>query len=495
MPIFRFTMTMLLLLTTVRAGGGQVVSAPVLEPPSPAPVAGAQTVTQVQSTVALQITTPLAVFYGETVDGLAQVTANDGSPVTGTVSFYDGPTSFCTLTLADGASCPASVATGFSAGTHVFTAAYSGDATHQPATSNAVTVVVKQDTTATTMSSSINPVSAGGSVVYTAQVQGAHGAVAGTVGFFDGTASMGSAVVDSNGRATLSVVMVAPGVHKITTVYAGDANSAGSTSAEMDEEVTARLSPSMTMLNVSADPVTANESATFTAHVTGGTNAPTGMVAFVEGGAMLGSAMLDAAGLAAWSTSSLSVGSHSIVARYAGDVSTEPSVSGVLDVTVDPAAQPSGGFTLTESVVTVTAGGIATIPIKVAPGSIFARAMSVSCSGLPDEASCVLASGALQIRTVAPRDCATPAPYSAAGVGSAGPMLAGLVAILIPKRRRALRSLLAALCAVLAMGASTGCGTGNCTDLGSRPGTYAVTVTGSAGGVSTSQKVKLVVMP
>jgi hypothetical protein len=485
---------MLTLAIAARAGGGQTVSAPVVEKPSSTLTARAQTVTQVQSTVALQITTPLTVFYGEAIDGLAQVTANDGLAVTGTVSFYDGSSSFCTLALADGASCPASVATSFAAGTHIFTAVYSGDATHAPATSNAVTVVVKQDTTATTMTSSANPVAANGNVIYTAQVQGAHGAVAGTVRFFDAAAAMGSATLDGSGRAMLSVLMATPGTHGITAVYAGDANSASSTSAELDEAVTARLTASMIMLNVNADPATAGESVTFTAHVTGGTSAPTGMVEFVEGGTVFGSSALNTAGVAVWRTLSLSVGNHSIVARYSGDMSTEPSVSGVLDMAVN-AAQPSGGFTLGENIVTVNAGGTAVVPIEVAEGSIFARAMSVTCSGLPDEASCLLAAGTLQIRTVAPRDCSTPAPYGVAGVPVAVPMMAGLLAILVPKRRAALRSLLAAFCAVLAMGAATGCSTGNCTDLGSRPGTYTVTVTGSSGGVSVSQKVKLVVKP
>jgi hypothetical protein len=457
-------------------------------------MAGAQTVTQVQSTVSLQITTPLTVFYGEAVDGLAQVTANDGSAVTGTVSFYDGSANFCTLTLADGASCPANIATGFGAGTHVFTAVYSGDAMHTPATSNTVTVVVKQDTTSTTMTSSANPAAAGGNVIYAAQVQGAHGAATGTVEFVDGAASMGSSAIDGNGRAALSVLMVAPGTHAITARYMGAANFAGSMSAELDEGVMAPLTASMTMLNVNTDPMTAGENVTFTAQVAGGATAPTGTVVFVEGGIVLGFSTLNAAGEAAWSTSSLSVGSHSIVARYAGDASTAPSVSGVLDVAVN-AAQPSDGFTLGLSQVTVTAGGTAVIPVKVSAGSVFARAMSLSCSGLPDEASCVLAAGALQIRTVAPRDCSTSAPYGVAGVQIVGPMMAGLLTILVPKRRQALRSLLTLLCAVLAMGAATGCGTGNCTDLGSRPGTYTVTVTGSSGGVSVSQKVKLMVKP
>jgi hypothetical protein len=76
-----------------------------------------------------------------------------------------------------------------------------------------------------------------------------------------------------------------------------------------------------------------------------------------------------------------------------------------------------------------------------------------------------------------------------------GPVLAGLLLFYAPKRRRVLKGLLAVLCAVMTMGAITGCGTGNCTDLGTRPGTYTITVTGSAGGAMMSQKVKLVVTP
>jgi len=489
MPIFRLAMTMLI---TVRAAGGQIASAPVLEPSSSVTVVGAQTVTQVQSTVALQITTPLTVFYGEAIDGLAQVTANDGSAVTGMVTFYDGTTGFCTLTLANGKSCPAGSSTSFGAGAHVFTAAYSGDSTHASSTSNAVTVTVMQDTTSTAVSISTNPVAAGGSVVYAAQVQGTHGAAAGTVGFFDGAASMGSATLDSGGRAALSMLMMTPGTHAITAVYAGNANSAGSTSAELDEVVMASLAASMTMLNVNADPVVAGDSVTFTAHVTGGTSVPTGTVVFVESGTVLSASTLNAAGVAAWSISSLSVGRHSIVARYAGDPSTAPSISGVLDEVVNTA---SDGFTLGESIVTVVAGETAVVPVKVATGSSFAKEISMTCSGLPDEASCSFASGALKISTMGPRDCGTTTPYGVANLPVAAPVLAGLLMIFTPKRRRAMRGLLTAVCAVLAMGAMAGCGMGNCTDLGSRPGSYMVTVMGSSGAAAMSQKVKLVVTP
>ncbi len=478
---------------TTRAEG-QVVSAPVVEPPTTPPTVSSQSAPLVPSTVALQITTSLVVFFGEPIDGLAQVTASDGATVTGTVTFYDGTTSFCTLPLTNGATCPASVATSFSAGTHIFTAVYSGDATHAAATSNAVTVVVKQDTTSTTLGSSLNPVAAGGNVVYTSQVQGAHGTVVGTVEFFDGTASIGRASLDVNGQARLAALIVAGGTHGMTAVYVGNANSASSTSPVLNEVVANPLVASATTLSASANPAVAGDSVMFTAQVSGGAALPTGPVTFVEGGTVLGSAMLDATGAAVWSTSALSVGGHSIVARYAGDASTAASISAVLNEIVS-AASASGGFTLGVSTVTVAAGDTAIVPVQTTAGSIFAKTLNVSCSGLPDEASCSIGADGLRISTMGPRDCGTTVPYNRAGLPIVGPVLAGLLFLFLPKSRWAVKSLFTAVCAVMVLGTMAGCGTGNCTDLGSRPGTYTVTVTGSAGGTSVSQKVKLVVVP
>lgn len=502
------------LLAVSQAGAGQVVSAPVNASPAPGLTAGAQTVTKVAVTVALTITTPTSVFYGQAIDGLALVTATDGSAVTGTVTFYDGTTGFCTLTIAVGASCPPGTETGFGTGSHVFTAVYSGDATHAGATSNAVTVTVAQDTTTTTLASSTNPIPADSGVIYTAAVAGAHGPVSGTVSFFDGNVSMGSTTLDSNGSATLSVLMLSPGDHAITAAYAGNANSTGSTSAILHETVQQSLAASTTTLSASANPAATGENITFTATVTAtpGTHLPNGTVTFVEGGTVLATATLNASGTATWSTSALPKGSHSIVAGYAGDATTAPSLSAPLTELVnDPT--PSGTFTLTVDQITVVAGETAVVPVKVQAGSGFAKAITLSCSGLPDEASCSSASAnaataatstlMLKIKTAAPRDCGTSTPYSSSSPSASlpvapmlsGPMLADLFLILAPKRRRAIRGLLAALCAITAMTAMTGCGTGNCTDLGTRPGTYTITITGSAGGSQVSQKVKLVVKP
>jgi hypothetical protein len=466
-------------------------------------------VTKVPSTVALEVTTPLTVFHSEAIDGLAQVTASDGSAVTGTVTFYDGARSFCTLTLANGASCPEGAEKSFGAGTHVFTAVYSGDTTHDGRTSNAVTVTVKQDSTTTALGSSANPVAVGGGVVYTATVAGAHGPVGGAVTFLDGSVAMGTTTLNGSGTAALSVLMLVGGDHAITARYAGDANTVGSTSPVLRELVQGALASSTTTLSASANPVVAGANVSFTARVVtaGGKTAVNGAVTFVEGDAVLGSAALNE-GAAAWNTSSLSVGGHNIVAHYAGDAMTAGSVSAALNLVVnqEQAGQgPGTGLTIGTGTITVAAGDTSGVPVVVNMGSGMAKAVSLSCSGLPEEASCSYVSGSsgaaagagtatLKISTSAPRDCGSSMPYGVPAKSALVPV-AGLLLVLVPGRRRAIRGLLSVVCSVVVMGTMTGCGTGTCTDLGTRPGTYTITVSGSMGGAQVSQKVKLVVTP
>jgi hypothetical protein len=471
--------------------------------------AAAEAQAKVATMVALSVTTPLTLSYGETIDGVAQVTASDGSTVSGTVTFYDGAKSFCTLALTNGASCPAGAAQGFDVGAHLFTAVYSGDATHTGATSNAVTVAVQPDTTTTAVASSAATVAVGGSVVYTATVAGAHGPASGVVTFLDGTTAMGSVGLSDSGTAALSVLMLVAGNHAITARYEGDGNLQGSTSAAVQVKVQGALAATTTIISASATSATVGQSVTFTAKISaaGGKASPSGAVTFADDGVVVGSAAVNA-GTAVWSTSSLSAGSHSIVAQYGGDALTGGSVSVPVSVAVN-AQGSQDGFALGSTTITVAAGDTVSVPVAMQMGSGTAKAVSLSCSGLPEEASCSFVAGSaaasgqgtatLRISTSAPRDCGSSTPYGdpakSAGVPVGGPVLAGVLLLLAPLRRRAMKSLVAVLFAVVAMSAISGCGTGNCTDLGTRPGTYMITVTGSAGGAQVSQKVKLVVTP
>jgi hypothetical protein len=197
------------------------------------------------TTVVLTITSPLTVTFGQAVNGTAQVTSSDGSLVTGTISFFDGPTNICTIPVAPSASCPASAGANFAVGTHVLTAVYSGDTTHLGSTSAAVTVVVlplpaTKAQTVTMLTSSANPVTSGQSVTFTANVIATGSSTTpptGVVTFLDGNTVLGTKTLVGSGVASFSTSSLAVGSHAITASYAGDSNSVASVSAVLTETV------------------------------------------------------------------------------------------------------------------------------------------------------------------------------------------------------------------------------------------------------------------
>ena len=95
--------------------------------------------------------------------------------------------------------------------------------------------------------------------------------------------------------------------------------------------------PTTTTLVSSANPSTLGQSVSFTATVAGQvTGTPTGTITFSDGDSQLGQSALNG-GTASLSISSLTVGSHSIVASYSGDSNFTGSVSIVESQTVQKA--------------------------------------------------------------------------------------------------------------------------------------------------------------
>jgi hypothetical protein len=88
----------------------------------------------------------------------------------------------------------------------------------------------------TTVASSSSTVAYGQPVVFTATVAAPVGGPTGSVQFFDGTTTLGSAPL-FNGRALLTVPGLAVGPHSITASYGGDSNFTGSTSAPLAQTV------------------------------------------------------------------------------------------------------------------------------------------------------------------------------------------------------------------------------------------------------------------
>jgi len=120
------------------------------------------------------------------------------------------------------------------------------------------------------------------------------------------------------------------GSHSITVVYGGSTSFATSTSAVLVQTV--NQSHTTTTLSSSRNPATFGQTVTFTAvvkPVAPGSGTPTGTVVFYDGTTVLGSVTLSS-GKATFSTSKLTRGTHSITAKYLGDVDFLSSVSNVL---------------------------------------------------------------------------------------------------------------------------------------------------------------------
>ena len=92
------------------------------------------------------------------------------------------------------------------------------------------------------------------------------------------------------------------------------------------------LSSTATVLTSSLNPATALSNVTFTATVTSSGGTPTGSVTFTDGPITLGTGAVDASGVATWSTSSLSAGTHSIAASYGGDATYAGSTAALAQI-------------------------------------------------------------------------------------------------------------------------------------------------------------------
>jgi Ca2+-binding RTX toxin-like protein len=210
-----------------------------------------------------------------------------------------------------------------------------------------VTETVNQAPTSIVIVPSSNPAVFGQAVTSTATVavvSPGTGTPGGQVQFKDGANNVGLPVsLDAAGHASVTVSTLSVGSHSLSAVYAGDANYAGSSTAAPVTETVNQASTSIVIVP-SSNPATFGQSVTITATVAAlspGTGTPTGQVQFKDGVNNVGApASLDAAGHASVTVSTLSVGSHSLSAVYAGDAnfagSTAPSVAETINAVIAP---------------------------------------------------------------------------------------------------------------------------------------------------------------
>ncbi len=242
-----------------------------------------------------------------------------------------------------------------------------------PAYSATVLVFTPKSTiataTTTSLSASATQVNSGQSVTFTATVVATSGSSVptGSVNFFDGTTQIGTGALNASGVATFTSSSLAVGTHSVTAVYAGDTNFSGSTSSVVSVTIVAPAKTNTTTaLSASSMQVTSGQSVAFRATVApaSGSGVPTGSVTFLDGATSLGMATLSG-GSGSVSSSTLSVGTHTITVMYSGDANFSGSTSSVVSVTVVAPAKIATATTLASSATQVTSGQSVTFTVSV----------------------------------------------------------------------------------------------------------------------------------
>ena len=252
--------------------------------------------------------------YGQVITFTTQVTSSSGTP-TGTVQILNGSTVVGSGTLASGSvSIPVST---LAAGNDSITASYLGGGGFASSKSTPLTQTVKVATTATSVTSSLNPAGTNQAVTFTVKVSSQYGgAASGTVAFMAGSQNLGSASLVGN-VAALTTSFATVGTYSITAQYSGDSNNTGSLSAILSEKI---IASTTTTLVSSLNPSLVGQAVTFTATVSSSAGAPPNgeTITFKNGSAVLGTAPLSA-GKAMITTSLLPAGVFTITASYPGD--------------------------------------------------------------------------------------------------------------------------------------------------------------------------------
>ena len=197
---------------------------------------------------------------------------------------------------------------------------------------------------------------------------------------------------------------------------------------------------------------------------------PTGVVSFLDAGAVVGTANLSG-GVASFVDLNVSAGAHAFAAAYAGDANFVAGTSGVAAITAG--AMPDFAVASTTAQQTVSGGAIAVYALQVSPvAGAFSGSIHFSASGLPPGATVSFSPAA-----VVPGGNIVPVTMSVQTVALGMLRMERVVVlalVMVPLMWRRRRRLLAVTCLLL----MAGCGART---VATRAGsTFTVTVTGTS---------------
>jgi ELWxxDGT repeat protein len=323
------------------------------------------TISNPQDTTTTLTTPPGPVGEGQSITITASVTP---TPDGGQVTFMDGPNDVLGVVPVD--------EDGFAGldlvlplGDHDIIAFYSGDADFNSSNSPVVRITVNATNgTDTTLTVTPTTVVEGDIVTISASVapqSGPSNVDGGQVTFFDGSTTLGTVSMDSNGLFVLPPQQFQGplGQHNVKAVYLGDAQFAGSSS-------TVPVTVQETTQTILSGPthVAPGQLVTYTATVEpkqGDVNVDVGEVEFKDGSIILGMVAVDSQGVARLDHAfSAGVELHTITAFYLGHGDILASLPSSLDVTVT-SQQISTSTILTASATSLHSGQFVTLTASV----------------------------------------------------------------------------------------------------------------------------------
>jgi hypothetical protein len=431
-----------------------------------------------------------------------------GTP-TGTVLLsgggYSASQTIGTSPCTSAASCVFTIpANSLTAGTDTLTAIYGGDSNYASVTQTAtVTVNVMTPTVTVSAPSSGNVANALSVPVTVTGPTGATAVPSGTVAISSGSYNSPAQSL-SSGSATLSIPAntLSAGTDTLTVTYSGDSNYAAATkTASVTMVKTPTLTPSITVTPASSS-VETGQSLSVTTTVTGSSTTPTGTVTLTSG-SYSSSAQTLASGSYTFTipANSLAVGTDTLKVTYSGD-SVYVAGSGTGSVTVTQSAYALAATTPA----TIAPGGTATSTVTVTSATNYTGTVTLGCSltTAPTNASytptCAPSGTVVMTNGVAGGTATLTISTTAAtselvwpklgnrgrgwtGAGG-GVVLAFLVLLGVPRRKRNWLSMLGVLVMMAALGSLAGCGGGGSSSSGTgisgtTAGTYTFTVTGT----------------
>jgi subtilase family serine protease len=335
----------------------------------------------------------------------------------------------------------------------------------------------------------------------TGTVTGSSGTPTGTVILVGGGYASASTTLSNTGAYSITIPAnsLSAGTDTLTVTYSGDATYAIA-SATANVTVTAPPTPMVTVTPASSS-IVSNVTLAVSGTVSGSSGTPTGTVTLSGGGYTSAVTPLSSGAYSITiPANSLSVGTDTLTVKYSGDA-VYGTATGTASVTVTAAAST---FTLSASAPpAISKGSTATSTITVASTNGYSGTVTLACTAsstnpansATDAPTCTVSSGGIAVGKTGTATVTTKAavaalekpkffPWEGAGGGA---VLALLVFLGIPARRRSWLAMLGALVLMIVLGSlaacggggSSGGGGGGTSDPGTASGTYTFTVTGT----------------